>query len=62
MNDFILDADSDPFHLPGTKIYRDEYGMLFYECPHCGRHAVPRYREAGLRRYAVPEPKSDVVR
>jgi hypothetical protein len=48
---FIYDPDGDPFHLAGTRIYRDQDGGLVYDCPHCGRHPVPLRLVAALTRY-----------
>ena len=48
----MLYVDGRPFHLAGTKVYREADGTLSFECPHCGRRAVPRRYEKSLGRYA----------
>jgi hypothetical protein len=49
---FIYDANGDPFHLAGTRIYWDPDGALVYDCPHCGHHLMPLHLVAELARYA----------
>jgi hypothetical protein len=47
-----LYANGGPFHLAGTRIYREADCSLSYECPHCGRRPVPRHLEGELAKYA----------
>ena len=53
----IYDANGNPFHLPGTDIYREPDGSLTYECPHCREHPVPRHMVAALAKYARKRAK-----
>jgi hypothetical protein len=48
----LLYVDGWPFHLAGTKVYREADGTLSFDCPHCGRRVVPRRYEKALARYA----------
>lgn len=48
----LLYVNGNPFHLPGTLIYEEADGKLTYECPHCGRHPVPRHASRDLVKYA----------
>jgi hypothetical protein len=41
-----------PFHLAGTKVYREADGTPTFECPHCVRRGVPLHLEKALARYA----------
>lgn len=50
---FLFDADVNPFHVAGTRIYREPDGALSYECPHCGQRWVPRRLMNDLAKYAT---------
>ena len=50
---FLSDAAGNPFHVAGTRIYRERDGNLSYECPHCDRHRVPRRLMNDLVKYAT---------
>jgi hypothetical protein len=53
MNDtFVYDGHGNPFHLAGTRIFRESDGSLTYECPHCGRQRVPAHLVNHMARYA----------
>ena len=52
MNAQLLYVNGLPFHLAGTKVYREADGSLSFECPHCGVREVPRRYEKFLARYA----------
>jgi hypothetical protein len=54
----IFDANGNPFHLPGTRIYLEPDGHLTYECPRCGVHRVPRHLVKDLAKYAVERATS----
>lgn len=56
-DDLFRDANGQPSHLPGTRIYREEDGTLTLDCPHCGTRLVPRHREKTLEKFAQPRPK-----
>jgi len=56
-DDLFRDANGQPCHLAGTKIYLEEDGTLTLECPHCGTRPVPRHREEALKQFARPRPK-----
>jgi len=49
----LIYVDGQPFHLPGTKIYREANGSLTYECPHCPPQEVRRHWENELAPYAT---------
>lgn len=49
----LFDAVGNPFHVPGTRIYRERDGSLIYECPHCGRNQVPRRLAEDLAKAAA---------
>jgi hypothetical protein len=51
-DEFVYDADGNPFHLADTRIFREADGSLSYECSHCGRHGVPRRLWKDLAQYA----------
>lgn len=57
----IFDAVGNPFHVPGTRIYRERDGGLIYECPHCGRNQVPRSLTDDLAKYAAGTPRNVVA-
>jgi hypothetical protein len=48
----IYDANGNPFHLPGTEIYKESDGELTFECPHCGLRAVPGHMVGDLAKHA----------
>lgn len=50
---FLFDAADNPFHVAGTRIYREPAGTLSYECPHCGQRWVPRRLISDLAKYAT---------
>ncbi len=50
---YLYDADGNPFHSAGTRIYRDVDGELIYDCPCCGRHWVPSHKVSEMENYAL---------
>jgi len=51
---FIYDANGNPFHLEGTKIWRTADGTLMFRCPspRCGEKPVPARLIRELAKYA----------
>jgi|HubBroStandDraft_1064217.scaffolds.fasta_scaffold1513439_1 hypothetical protein len=47
----ILDANGNPFHLPGTQIYEEPDGTLTYDCPHCKPQPVPKQMVRHMAKY-----------
>jgi len=54
----LYDANGNPFHLPGTRIYEEPDGDLTYECPHCPPRRVPSQLVGGLAKYAEKRPSA----
>jgi hypothetical protein len=48
----VYDANGNPFHLPGTRIYEESDGELTFVCPHCGLRPVPRHMVSDLAKHA----------
>jgi hypothetical protein len=52
-DEFLYDLNGNPFHLPGTRIYRERDGLLIYVCPSGEANYVPRRWVKHLVRYAT---------
>ena len=58
-HELLYDADGNPFHMAGTRIYCDTDGTLYYICPHCREHPVPTRHITAFKDRALPCPEGE---
>ena len=49
---FLYDADGNPYHGVGARIYQDSDGTLIRYCPNCGLGPVAPHMRAAMEKYA----------